>query len=59
MDLTGDPLDMFREFDFLLKFLQVLRRRFGLHLRSSEETDHTTAVMPVAVLQPRRKDILF
>jgi len=43
----------------LLKFLQVLRWRFGLHLRSSEETGHATAVMPVAVLQPGRKDMLF
>ena len=31
VDLTRDPFDMFREFDFLLQFLQVLRLRFGLH----------------------------
>ena len=38
VDLTGDPLDMLSKFHFLLQFLQVLRRRFGLHLGSSEDT---------------------
>jgi hypothetical protein len=34
VDLTGDPLDVLRKLDFLLQFMQVLGRRFGLHLSS-------------------------
>jgi hypothetical protein len=39
VDLAGDPLEVFRELDFLLQILQVLRRRFSLHLRSSKKAD--------------------
>jgi hypothetical protein len=49
VDLVGDSLHMLGKFDFLLEFLQILRRRFGLHVSSSEETRATTAVMPAAV----------
>jgi hypothetical protein len=51
MDLTGNPLDMLREFDFLLQFLQVLRRRFGLHLSSSGDNRSHQAVLPAAACQ--------
>src|SRR5512135_707032 len=31
VDLTGNPFDVLRELDFLLKFLQILGRGFSLH----------------------------
>jgi hypothetical protein len=46
VDLGGNPLHMLGKFDLLLKFLQILRRRFGLHVSSSEET--RMATLPAA-----------